>query len=323
MISSKIFQDWPFWAKVSKNTSERLLHNGLDSLKSNEINNGNETWMMELSATNGSLHQIIRILRDKYLRDSPQVTYFKTKNGKRISRTDYTSFFHSPTPAKEDDNNFIQSYRGTGLRHSAEMAELTAQTLGEVALLAFHISEIGNLPFSSAVARLMRPCNLHQHRLYRDANGQLFGYVSWAWLDSDLARKGIPTPQALAPHQWNEGSTLVIYDAFATPLGLADVCTDLTAGLFPDETMHLRITGELHEIVKFLQSISNHVIHPPVPSRSHSSPPRRLAGWYSRRTQTQVQRSGRCGFAAGQLLGHVCSLGPSSPQVAHSGCAHA
>ena len=230
---------------------------------------------MELSATNGSLHQIIRILRDKYLRDSPQVTYFKTKNGKRIakriSRTDYTSFFHSPTPAKEDDNNFIQSYRGTGLRHSAEMAELTAQTLGEVALLAFHISEIGNLPFSSAVARLMRPCNLHQHRLYRDANGQLFGYVSWAWLDSDLARKGIPTPQALAPHQWNEGSTLVIYDAFATPLGLADVCTDLTAGLFPDETMHLRINercGSTAQAIPITKKIIEHSNFLPIDSNS-------------------------------------------------------
>jgi ATP-binding cassette subfamily B protein RaxB len=57
--------------------------------------------------------------------------------------------------------------------------------------------------------------------LYRDTDGQLSGYFSWAWVDSDFVSQGIAVPQALAPHQWNEGSTLLICDAFVTHLGLA------------------------------------------------------------------------------------------------------
>jgi hemolysin-activating ACP:hemolysin acyltransferase len=238
------FSGMVMWANVSLEVSRRLLREGINNLELEDVNTGNETWLITILVLNGAVHQFLQTLRDKYLLNSSQVTYFRIKNGKRIakriSRSDCTSFFRTTTKTFNVDNSFLDSHEGAGLRQAAIATQEAARTLGEVAMLARHVPEIGNLSAQDAVTRLERPGKLQQRRLYRDAGGCLCGYVAWAWLDSDLASQGIPAPQAFALHQWNEGPCLLICDAFATPTGLSKLCADLAVGLYPGEPMHFR-----------------------------------------------------------------------------------
>ena len=238
------FSSFAIWANVSEEVNQRLLRHGMSKLHPEDINSGNETWLIELCALGGALPKLLRRLRDECLRDVQQVTYFRFKNGKhitkRIARTDCTSFFRPSTQINQEESRFLESKEGEGLLHSASAVRDAAQTLGEVAMLARHIPEIGALPLFLALERLSRPGKLKQIRLYHDADGSLCGYVSWAWLETELAHQDVPLPHALAPHQWNEGPCLLVCDAFATGTGLASVCTDLAVGLHPGVTMHFR-----------------------------------------------------------------------------------
>ena len=232
------------WTNVSEEVNQRLLHHGMSKLHPGDINSGNEIWLIELCVLDGALPKLLRRLRDECLRDVQQVTYFRFKNGKhiakRIARTDCTSFFRPSKQINQDASRFLKAREGEGLPHSASAIRGAAQTLGEVAMLARYIPEIGTLPLFLALERLSRPGKLKQIRLYHDADGSLCGYVSWAWLEAEIAHQDVPLPHALAPHQWNEGPCLLVCDAFATTTGLASVCADLAVGLYPGVTMHFR-----------------------------------------------------------------------------------
>lgn len=233
------------WANVSEAVSHRLLRHGMDSLTPKEIDSGNETWLLELCALRGELPQLLSSLRDDWLRNAPQVTYFRVKNGrriaKRLSRSDPSWFFrHAFAPSALEKNGVLQMAAGDGLHHAALEAQAAAQELGEVVCLARHVPGLAVLPLALALERLCRPTRLHQRRLYRDDAGHLCGYLSWAWVDADLVRTGLPVPHALAAFQWNEGPCLVLCDAFATPQGLAQLQADLDKGLFEQEPLLLR-----------------------------------------------------------------------------------
>lgn len=233
------------WANVSEAVSHRLLRHGMDSLTPKEIDSGNETWLLELCALRGELPQLLSSLRDDWLRNAPQVTYFRVKNGrriaKRLSRSDPSWFFrHAFAPSALEKNGVLQMAAGDGLHHAALEAQAAAQELGEVVRLARHVPGLSVLPLALALARLSRPSRLHQRRLYRDDAGHLCGYLSWAWVDAALARTGLPAPHALAAFQWNEGPCLVLCDAFATPQGLAQMQANLDKGLFEQEPLLLR-----------------------------------------------------------------------------------
>jgi hemolysin-activating ACP:hemolysin acyltransferase len=91
------------WAAVSKEIGDRILREGVESLQPDDMKSGNDTWLLELSASGGTLPELLRILRDECLHSTSQVTYFRVRNGrriaKRIARTDCTSFFRSPVSA--------------------------------------------------------------------------------------------------------------------------------------------------------------------------------------------------------------------------------
>jgi hemolysin-activating ACP:hemolysin acyltransferase len=238
------FSSLAMWANVSIDISRRLVKHGTINMQPQEINTGNETWLIDIYNINGSIHQLLRVLRDEFLLNSSRVTYSRIKNGKRIakriSRSDCTSFFQNPIPFIKMDTRFLSSREGAGMRQAAADVQAGAVALGEAVMLARKVPEIANLPTPQAVARLERPGKLLQRRMYRDTDGQLYGYVTWAWLDAELAHQGVPAPQDLALHQWNEGAVLLLCDAFVTTAGFATVYTDLVEGLFPGEAMHLR-----------------------------------------------------------------------------------
>lgn len=232
------------WANVSVPVNQKLLKHGLDALQTDEISSGNETWLIELYATCGSLPLLLKIMRDTVLKASTRLTYFRFKNGKRIAkqiaRTDCTSFFRSTLPIQSTKDNFLLSKEGAGVRQSGLEAHDSALRLGEVVKLACHVPYIGEMPLQLALGRLILPAKLRQQRIYRDDDGQVCGYIAWAWLETEMVFRNTPQIHTMGKHQWNEGNCLLICDAFATASGFVKVCTDLSTGLYPKETMYFR-----------------------------------------------------------------------------------
>jgi hemolysin-activating ACP:hemolysin acyltransferase len=232
------------WANVSGPVNQKLLMHGLDALQIDEISSGNETWLIELYAPCGSLPLLLKIMKDKILKASNRLTYFRIKNGKRIAkqiaRSDCTSFFRYTPPIPSIKDNFLLSKKRADFRQSAVEAHDSALRLGEVVKLACHLPYIGDMPLHLALGRLTLPGKLRQQRIYRDDDGQVCGYIAWAWLEAELAFRNTPQVHTMGKHQWNEGNCMLICDAFATASGLVKVCTDLSTGLYPNETMYLR-----------------------------------------------------------------------------------
>lgn len=232
------------WALVSPSVSDRLLRHGSDSLLPSEWLSGDEAWVLELTARHGQLPLMLTSLRDEWLRDAAQVTYFRFKRGKRIakrlSRADRHDFFREAEPLAAPPRHFLHTHEAEGLRSSAVNALQAALELGEVVQLARHSPALADLPLPLALGRLRVAKNLLQRRLYRQADGRLCGYLAWAWIDQALIESGLPEPHQLAPHQWNEGRHLVLCDAIATPTGLPLLTADLRRGIFPAEPLWLR-----------------------------------------------------------------------------------
>ncbi len=176
---------------------------------------------------------------------------------KQITRNDCSSFFKTAPEACKNKLEFLKTKEGAGLNHAVEATKDAAQLLGEIAMLACHIPEIGELPLVLALERLSRPGKLYQRRIYRDTNEKLSGYIDWAWLDQELARIGLPPPHALQPFQWNEGSCLVVCDAIATTTGFKKVYTDLINGLYPDVPMYTRPSAKKQNSAPAIKIIKN------------------------------------------------------------------
>lgn len=232
------------WARVKPSVSDRILRHGSDSLLPSELQGGNEAWVLELIARHGQLPSVLKSLRDDWLHDAPQVTYFRFKRGrriaKRLTRTDRHAFFLEARPLAAPSSHFLRTDEAAGLRLSAVNSLEAALELGEVLQLVRSSLALADLPLPLALARLRVAQNLMQRRLYRQADGRLCGYLAWAWIDQALIGDGLPEPHQLAAHQWNEGRHLVLCDAIATPTGLPLLIADLRAGIFPDEPLWLR-----------------------------------------------------------------------------------
>ena len=232
------------WARVSPSVSDRLLRHGSDNLLPSEWLSGDEAWVLELTARHGQLPLMLTSLRDEWLHDAAQVTYFRFKHGrriaKRLTRSDRHAFFREVKPLAAPPRHFLYAHEAEGLRLSAVNALQAALELGEVLQLVRHIPALTDLPLPLALGRLRVAQNLRQQRLYRQADGRLCGYLAWAWIDQALIEGGLSEPHQLAAHQWNEGRHLVLFDAIATPTGLPLLAADLRRGIFPDEPLWLR-----------------------------------------------------------------------------------
>ncbi len=251
------------WANVSKAVEEKIFQHGINFIQPNEINGGAETWMLDMHVFNGGLQKVLHALRDIYLIDSSQVTYFRMKKEKiivkRIERRSDITFFKKKNEISDFFSNFIETIEGESLRNSTDAAHKTAKILGEVAMLARHIPEICNMPLHLILERLQRANKLKQYRLYYEKDKQLCGYISWAWLDREFCNKNTTAQHELALHQWNEGTRLMICDAFATRTGFSQMCKDLDSELFPGEVMHFNSRPPNDEFIE-LMPIQNEFI---------------------------------------------------------------
>lgn len=232
------------WARVSPSVSVRLLGQGSDSLLPSELLSGDEAWVLELIVRHGQVPLMLASLRDEWLRNAAQVTYFRFKRGrriaKRLTRSDRHGFLREAKGLAAPPRHFLHTHEGEGLRFSAVNALRAALELGEVVQLARHTPALADLPLPLALGRLRVAQNLMQQRLYRQADGRLCGYLAWAWIDQALIEGGLPEPHQLAAQQWNEGRNMVLCDAIATPSGMPLLAADLRHGIFPSEPLWLR-----------------------------------------------------------------------------------
>lgn len=88
------------WALLAPDVERRFLGGKDLSLHITEWNEGASLWIIDFLVPRGSLHYVLRDLRDCLFKDYDTVTYFRFKNGKRIakqlSRQDGGSFFAQP-----------------------------------------------------------------------------------------------------------------------------------------------------------------------------------------------------------------------------------
>lgn len=231
------------WAHTSSAVSNHLLRHGADALLSEAMISGSQTWIIDFCAMHGELKQVLADLRDQWLSAATNATYFRTKRrcriGKRVSRSDKTSFFVKPYRPPSENRQFLKTPEGELFLCSALNALDAAMELGEVLQLVKQMPSIGGLPLLLALTRLRIPMRLLQYKLYRNQVGALSGFLSWAWLDAHGVRVHAE-PHQLAAYQWNEGGTPVLQDAFASSECLASVANDLKNGLIPEESIGIR-----------------------------------------------------------------------------------
>jgi hemolysin-activating ACP:hemolysin acyltransferase len=231
------------WARVSQSVSDRLVRHGSDDLRPSEWQSGDEAWVLELIARHGQLPFMLASLRDEWLRDAATVTYCRFKRGrriaKRVTRSDRHALLRGARRLATQRPHFLQTHEAESLRTSAVNALQAALELGQVVQLVRHTPALADLPLPLALRRLRVAQNLMQQRLYRQPDGQLCGYLAWAWIDQALIESGLPEPHQLPAHQWNEGRHLVLCDAIASPTGLPLLTADLRSGIFPAEPLWL------------------------------------------------------------------------------------
>lgn len=232
------------WAHVTTEVSCLLLKSGPTALTPALLHSGEETWILESFVRQGELPLVLHSLRDVWLKTVPSVTYFRLKNGrcmiKRLSRTSSASFLRPAAPTVLEGGGASEHRLEGRFLHSADTLLTHAVELGEVALLAGPTTTLGQLPLPHALARLKAPMNQLQRRLYRDGNGQLVGYVSWAWMTADALAGAVPKFHQMAGYQWNEGQHLLLCDAIASPGSAAVVANDLASGLLASEPTWVR-----------------------------------------------------------------------------------
>ena len=91
------------WALLSQDVEQRLLRGTDLSLDSTEWNEGSSLWIVDFFVRRGSLPYVLLDMRDNLFANQETLTYFRVKNGKRVSkrlsRSDGGNFFRK-TPSQ-------------------------------------------------------------------------------------------------------------------------------------------------------------------------------------------------------------------------------
>lgn len=233
------------WTLANAEKGRSLLKLGPEILRASDLAAEGDAWILDFHAQYGELPNILRDLRDRKLIRHDTVTYFRYKRNhrlaKRVTRADPTSFFRHPQPASEAGPNWpLTRKEGKDLLFGATTILDSAIELGHYLVLMRAVDGFAAMPLPTVLSRVRTPLEQKQSRLYLSPTGEPTAFMTWAWLDhAGMERMPLPTPQMLAPFEWNEGETLYLCDAVSTPVGLPALATDLAGAWFPNE--YLRV----------------------------------------------------------------------------------
>lgn len=130
------------------------------------------------------------------------------------------------------------------LAHMRESVESQAQLvmkkipiLGAVAWLMLQKGATRHTLLSELEWRVMPPLVLEQCKLYLRGDAPT-GFVSWAKLSPDIAKRYRGAPHQLGPAEWRSGEEIWLVD-FLVPFGGArEVLQDLRSTVFAGKTVH-------------------------------------------------------------------------------------
>lgn len=225
------------WAMVSPALSQSLLRSGPAALAPADWRSGDELWVIDFSAVNGSLRHILAALRDHLFAQAQSATYFRYKGRtrlvKQVSRHDRTSFFASAgtppcargplTPRDEVLHGRLPNL----VRAGETGASLTALRFAPVHMQA---------PLSATLHLVGESLALRQLRLYRTEDGAPAGLLAWAWLsERTIARIAQAPLHQLNTAEWNEGGILCLWLASVSAPVFDAMEADIHTGLFPEE----------------------------------------------------------------------------------------
>lgn len=231
------------WTLVDVEKERALLKKGPEILGADDLASQGGAWVLDFHAQYGELPNILRDLRDRKLMHHDTVTYFRYKRSrrlaKRVTRADKTSFFMRPRPASEPGADWpLTRKRGKDLLFSAATTLDAAIELGRYLALMRSVDGFAAMTLPTVLSRLRAPLGQMQSRMYLSPTGEPTAFMTWAWLDpAGMRRRPLPTPQTLAPFEWNEGETLCLCDAVATPAGLGALAADLAGIWFPADDL--------------------------------------------------------------------------------------
>ncbi len=116
---------------------------------------------------------------------------------------------------------------------SESSADFTRQ-LGVAALLMLQCRRYPHFPIACLQVWVHPPILLRQIKFFYDYKGNPIGYMTWAFLATDVEEKWISDPKTLLHFsEWNEGDRLWIMD-FVVPSGFArTIAAYVSQTMFP------------------------------------------------------------------------------------------
>jgi cytolysin-activating lysine-acyltransferase len=126
--------------------------------------------------------------------------------------------------------------------------------MGAVAWLMAHAPYHSQWDLFDFEREIVTPIELKQYRLYHSTNGEPTGFVSWAFISSEVKRSLVNRERPMQLDDWNSGSLLLFYD-FIAPFGQSTwIVNDLRCNVFPNEeafSFRRNLDGSIKKIHKW------------------------------------------------------------------------
>jgi hemolysin-activating ACP:hemolysin acyltransferase len=232
------------WAMTDLEGTRLLMEHGSSALANKQWSAGNDLWLIDFAALDGSLSEILLALRDTRFATQQSVTYSRQKKKmrlvKQLTRGDRNSFVLGKNQPLSGGQQLTTDF---GFLHGHETSLQAALELGN-ALLGANESI---LHLQSHVPRIMHTFReahvIRQLRTYLNDMGRPVGTIAWAWLsDETIARMHTTSLHEIHTSEWNEGKHLCFFDIALSKSAKALVSADIMGMLFPEEVTVLLYT---------------------------------------------------------------------------------
>lgn len=231
------------WTGTNQDTERLLIASGPLALDASQIApaaNSN-TWLLDFAAEWNTRSEMIARGLAEWFRDHAELGYFHQKNqrrtARRMRRGDALRMARPCAGTPTAGPLFLASSEGSGLLHAFKAEIGAALERGLLLRLMSTVPEDASLPLWVAINRLRVPLSLYQHRIYRGENGNVSGFLTWAWLtDQNMAKRPLSL-LGLHPHEWNDGRRLCLMDGVIGPDVSAAMIRDISEELFPEEDL--------------------------------------------------------------------------------------
>lgn len=235
-----------WWTQVSPSVEPTLLRHGPDQLASRDFSAKGSFWLLDAQILFGELRAILADMYGGPLAAADKLTYFRYKRGrrlaKRVSRENTASLFQRSGDARSASNAPVVG--DDDLRYTAGSIIDQCVDLGMILRLLGSEPAFRQTALPKVWKAIQCPLELRQYKLLCSAEGEPWGFYSWAWLDAEDRPSNSYRPLGvLAAHEWNEGMDLALCHAIASPEGVEELLYDVAHRWYPEERVYLYPTS--------------------------------------------------------------------------------